>query len=63
MQRVTLGIGYSFGPVEEEIATAFIPELFKGMGDGEPWRATTLLPVKQAGLALPDPMWTAPDNW
>ena len=23
----------------------------------------TLLPVKQAGLALPDPMKMAPENW
>ena len=28
MQRVTPGIGDAFGPVEEEIATAFLPALF-----------------------------------
>ena len=63
MQRVTLGIGDAFGSVEEEIATTFLPELFKGVGYGSPGRAITCLSVKQAGLDLPDPMRTAPDNW
>ena len=63
MQQVTPGIGDAFGPVEEEIATTFLPELFEGVGDGAPGRAITRLPVKQAGLALPDPTRTAPDNW
>ena len=61
--RVTLGIGDAFGPVEEEIVTASLSELFKGVGDGAPGREITRLPVKQAGLALPDPTRTAPDNW
>ena len=61
--RATPGIGDAFGPVEEEIATAFLPELFKGMGDRAPGRAITRMPVKQAGLSLLDPMRTAPDNW
>ena len=63
MQRVTLGIGDAFGPVKEEIATAFLPELFEGVGDGSPGRAITCLSVKQAGLDLPDPTRTSPDNW
>ena len=63
MQQVTPGIGDTFGLVEEEIATEFLPELFKGMGDRAPGRAITHLTVKQAGLALPDPTRTAPDNW
>ena len=62
MQRVTPGIGDAFGPVEEEIATALLPELFRGVGDGAPGRAINHLPVKQTGLSLPDPTWTAPDN-
>ena len=33
MQRVTPGIGDAFGPVEEEIETAFLPALFEGVGD------------------------------
>ena len=63
MQRVTQGIGDAFGPVEEEIKMAFIPELFHGVGYEAPVRAITRLPVKQAGLALPKPTRTAPDNW
>ena len=62
MQRITLGIGDAFGPVEEEIATAFLPELFEVVGDGVQGRAITCLPVKQVGLALPDLTQTAPDN-
>ena len=46
MQRVTPGIGDAFGPVEEEVKTAFIPELFHSVGDGAPGRAITRLPVK-----------------
>ena len=63
MQQVTPGIGDAFGPVEEETAKAFLPELFKGVGDGAPGRAITGLPVKQAGMAPQDPTRTAPDNW
>ena len=49
--------------MEEDIATAFLPELFKGVGYGAPGRAITRLTLKKAGLALPDPTRTAPDNW
>ena len=54
MQRVTLGIGDAFVPVEEEIAKAFLLALFEGVGDGAPGREITRLPVKQAGIALPN---------
>ena len=63
MQRVTPGIEDAFGPVEEEIATVFLPALFEGVRDGVPGRSITRLPVKQAGMALPDPTQTSPDNW
>ena len=63
MQQVTPGIGDAFGQVEEEIATVFLPELFKCVEYGAPGRAITHLTVKQAGLALPDLTRTAPDNW
>ena len=59
VQQVTPGIGDQFGPVEEEIAKAFLPELFEGVGDGAPGREITRLPAKQAGMALPDPTLTA----
>ena len=63
VQRVTPGIGDALGPVEEEIAKAFLPELFKEVGDGAQGRAIIHLPVKQAGMALPDLTRMAPDNW
>ena len=53
MHRVTPGIGDEFGPVEEEIAQAFLPALFEGVGDGAPGREITRLPVKQAGDGPP----------
>ena len=62
VQRVAPGIGEAFGPEEEEIAMAFLPELFEGVGEVAPGRAITRLPVKQEGMALPDPTRTAPDN-
>ena len=56
------GIGDAFGPVEEEFKTAFIPEVFHGVGDGAPERVFTRLTVKQAGLALPGLTRKAPEN-
>ena len=55
MQRVTPGIGEEFGPVEEEITKAFLPELFEGVGDGALVREITRFPVNQVGMALTDP--------
>ena len=63
MQRVTPGIGNAFVPVEKALQEIFLPALFKGLGEGSPERGFTRLPVKQAGLALPDPTLTAPENW
>ena len=48
--------------MEEEIATAFLPELFNGVGDREPGMAINRLLMNQAGLALPDLTRTAPDK-
>ena len=59
----TPGVGDAFGPVEEEIAKAFLLALFEGVGDGAPGREITRLTVKQAGTALPDPTQMAPENW
>ena len=63
VQQVTPGIGDAFGPVEEDIAKAFLLALFEGVGNGAPGRAITRLPVKQEGMALRDPTRTAPKNW
>ena len=38
-----------------------MPALFEGLGEGVPERGVTRLPLKQAGLALPDPSQTAPE--
>ena len=45
IQQVTPGIGDAFGPVEEDIATAFLLSLFEGVGDGALGRAITRLPL------------------
>ena len=63
MQRFTPGIREAFGPVKKALRETFMPEIFKGLGDGVPERGFTRLPVKQAELALPDPTKTAPENW
>ena len=63
MQQVTPGIGDAFGPMEEEIVKAFLPEIFEGVEDGYLGREINRLPVKQAGMALPDLTRTAPENW
>ena len=56
VQRVTPGVGEAFGPVEEALREIFVPALFRGLSEGLPTRKNTRLPVKQAGLALPDPV-------
>ena len=63
VQRVTPGVGAAFGLVEEALWEVFLPALFQGLKEGLPTRANTRLPVKQAGLAIPDPIKTAPENW
>ena len=62
MQQVTPGIGNAFEPVEEEIEKAYLPALFEGAGDEAAGREIIRLPVKQAGMALPDPKLTAPER-
>ena len=54
MQQVTTDIGNAFGPVEQDLWETFIMDLFQGLGKGTPGRGVTCLPVKQAGLDLPD---------
>ena len=63
VQRVTPGVGDSFGPVEKALKETFVPALFEGLREGMPKRGVTRLPVKQAGLALPDLYQTASENW
>ena len=63
VQRVTPGVRYSFGPVEDALKETIVLALFKVLWEEVPERGVTCLPVKQAGLALPDPSQTAPENW
>ena len=63
MQRVTTGIGDTFGLVEEALRKTFLTVLFRGLGEVAPGRGVTRLPVKQAVLYLPEPTRTAPENW
>ena len=63
VKRVTPRVGEAFSQVEEDLREIFVPALFRGLSEGLPTRENTRLPVKQAGLALPDPVQTAPENW
>ena len=63
VQSVTPGIGDAFGPVELALKEIFVPALCEGLREGVPVQGITCLPVKQAGLALPEPTQTAPENW
>ena len=63
MQQVTPGIGDAYISVEDALRGNFLPALFQVTGEGTPGICVTRLPVKQAGLALPDPTNTAPVNW
>ena len=59
------GIGPKFASVKQTLAKTFLPTLF---GDHEydgddPWRALAGLPVKWAGLAIPDPTTSAQPNY
>ena len=63
MQRVTPGVRNSFGPVETALKETFVLGLFEGLREGVPEQGVTRLPVKQAGLDLPDPSQMAPENW
>ena len=60
MQRVTPGVEDAFGPVEVALTEIFVAALFQGLREGVPEQGFTRLPIKQAGLALPDPSQTAP---
>ena len=56
-------MGDAFVPVEEALWENFLTDLFQGLEEGVSGIGVTCLPVKKAGLALPDPKNTAPENW
>ena len=65
VQHITPDIGTTFHPVEDKLRNTFLLDLFKGETYQIPGRVVTSLPVKQDGIALPDPtqslrtIWTA----
>ena len=64
VQRVTPGVGNSFGTVETALKDAFVSAaLFEGMYEGVPERGVTHLPVKQTVFSLPNLSQRAPENW
>jgi len=67
IQRVIFDVGAFFRPVEEAIATIFLPNLFgiktsDGMTPIKSLRSLTALPVKNIGLGLFNPIDTAHPN-
>jgi hypothetical protein len=65
--RVMKGIGVKLSKLEKTIAEIFLPALYGEKYDhddpGDPRRSLACLPVKHAGLALPDPTKSADSNF
>ena len=59
MQRVAPDIGMAFQGVEDALQDIFLPDLFQGATSQIPRRSITGLTVKQAGIYLSKPTWTA----
>jgi len=60
VMRVVPGIGEKFAPVEEAIATKFLPALFQAKEAlPDDLRKLLALPVRSAGIGIPDPVATA----
>ena len=63
LQRVVDDIGSAFQPIEDAILTKFLPALFDTpLAIPPDLRTITSLPVKKAGVGLPNPTSTAPHN-
>ena len=63
VQHVTLDIGMSFHVVEDALWGVFLAYLFQGGMTHIPGRSITVVLVKQAGIALPNPTRTVGGNW
>jgi hypothetical protein len=64
VQRVVEGASNLFQPLEEKLATAFLPALFGEHSiEDTHRRLLAALPVKFAGLAIPNPVATADSNY
>jgi hypothetical protein len=63
LQRVTNRLSNEFEVVEEALATKFLPSLFRNGESCDTKRQLVCLPVKHAGLALPNPTTAVESNW
>ena len=63
VKRVTSEIGMEFQGVDNALQEILLSYLFQGSMAQIPERAIICLTVTQAGIALPDPTWTAGENW
>ena len=63
LQRVTNGLSNEFKVVEEALAENFLPSLFGTGLKCKTKRQLAYPPVKQAGLALPNPLTMVESNW
>ena len=62
LQRVVPDIAEAFAPIEDAIATEFLPALF-GNANGVPERKLLALPVRFAGLGVPNPVSSATSHF
>ena len=62
-QRVVEGCAEVFQPVEDAIRDSFLPHLLDEPAASCPDRVLTALPVKQAGMGIPNPVETAHANY
>ena len=63
VKRITPDIGMAFQVVEDALRDILLPDLFQGDTEQIPGRSITGLPVKQVGIALPNPTRTTGANW
>ncbi len=64
LQRLRKDYGETFNEVERAISQVFIPALFDDeLDDDDPRHQLTCLPVKHAGLAMPDATLSAKSNY
>jgi hypothetical protein len=63
LQRVTDGLGLEFSAIATALHYDFLPAIFGIDEASDTLRKMASLPVKFAGLAIPDPTVTAETNW
>jgi hypothetical protein len=63
VQRATESIDDKFSGIEYKIQTKFLPALFGTKSITNTRRQLTCLPMKKAGIAIPNPMESAGANW